>query len=185
MSVVSCANCKQEVIRGFCSFDCLPLVEFHVDPSLEPDQAESLIKLTPSTVISSEEIDKWKEGEGNVQTMVLDENGDNEEECGDFNMQMMSVDAEGNFQKIIATESMLKQMNPAHIFIRKYGPTIPNRYFKSVMPDIPLAQCTNCCKIFYEDDFDLAVLKCNGCPFCRFKEPSNWCKDSSREVDGK
>jgi len=177
MSANNCANCNEEFIRGFCSFDCLPLVEFYIDPAIDPERAETLIKTTPRTILSTNE---WEGESGNVQSMTLDDQADGDEER-EFNIQLMSVDGEGGFRDIVANETMLTGMNPAHVFIRKFGSSVKTRYFKTVMPDIPLAQCPNCCKIFYEDDFDLAVLKFNGCPFCRFKEPTSWSKDSVAE----
>jgi len=174
-----CKNCKHPVFRCFCSFECLPLVEFSVSPEIPPEKAESLLRTESTRGFGG----TFKAGaaagndDPNVQTMNLDEVSEEEDdgECIEFTNQLMAVDAEGSFKPIIADESMLRQMDSGSVFICNYGKGVPRKYLMNVMPEIPLAQCTNCCKVFYEDDYDTSVLKEGtqpGCPFCRFKEPT-------------
>merc|ERR1739838_326365 len=128
MLASECSNCKHPVFRCFCSFDCLPLVEFEIAPELSSEKAEALIKTESSQGLGDEA--GWKvddQDDPNVQTMNLDEiseEGDGRE-CVDFTNQLMAVDAEGNFERIIADERMLRQMDPGCVFICKYGPGVP------------------------------------------------------------
>jgi hypothetical protein len=41
------------------------------------------------------------------------------------------------------------------------------QYFRSVIPDLPIALCKNCHHFFHEEDFEFHVLQQKTCPFCR------------------
>lgn len=42
-----CISCGNPIVRNFCSFDTLPLVEFKPDPSLAPDKVKKLLRMDP------------------------------------------------------------------------------------------------------------------------------------------
>ncbi|VDQ10774.1 unnamed protein product [Trichobilharzia regenti] len=40
------------------------------------------------------------------------------------------------------------------------------RYYKSVLPDVSITQCSVCHKLFYTDDYELVSLQQGRCPYC-------------------
>merc|ERR1711998_360323 len=47
---------------------------------------------------------------------------------------------------------------------------VPRRYYRSLIPEVPIALCPSCNHFFNEDDFEFEVLQKGGCPFCGSKQ---------------
>jgi len=75
-----------------------------------------------------------------------------------------------NYTPIGLDEKILQSLNLEEVFVEdltKYCRKFPRRYYKNVVPDIPLIQCESCSKIFLLDEYEFAFLEKKCCPFCR------------------
>ena len=55
------------------------------------------------------------------------------------------------------------------VFVLEYPAPLSNRYYRNVVPDIVVAHCHTCNKLFHASDFQAQVLERGACPFCRTK----------------
>ena len=59
-------------------------------------------------------------------------------------------------------------MRRADVFVRSYPcAALAPRFFRNVIPEVPIAMCGACGHFFHEEDFEFAVLQKRACPFCR------------------
>lgn len=75
-----------------------------------------------------------------------------------------------NYSPVVLDEKILQSLKLEDVFVEdltKYCRKFPRRYYKNVVPDIPLIQCESCSKIFLLDEYEFAFLEKNCCPFCR------------------
>ena len=49
----------------------------------------------------------------------------------------------------------------------KYCPTMQIRYYKNMVPEIPLECCYLCSRFFILDEYEFEFLKNKRCPFCK------------------
>lgn len=49
-----------------------------------------------------------------------------------------------------------------------------SRFFKNMMPDIPLALSQPCGRFFHEEDFEFSHIKEGRCPFSRVKDVGDY-----------
>lgn len=75
-----------------------------------------------------------------------------------------------NYRPVEVDEKVLQSMRLEEVFAEdftKYCRKFPRRYYKNMVPDIPLIQCESCSKIFLLDEYEFAFLEKKCCPFCR------------------
>lgn len=58
----------------------------------------------------------------------------------------------------------------------KFCPKMPRRYFKNMIPDVPITMCENCCKFFIQDDYEYSYVEHGHCPFCKNVEKDKGAK---------
>lgn len=165
-----CVNCAHPFIRSFISFETLPLVEFVLEPGITDEEATQLIAMDPVDRPDR----KFREDiQENVQTLTIegDEEQPTEENPDDrFQHQLMNVEAndDGSHPPIRVDRKTLMLMKKEEVFIRKFpNAALPIKYFRSVIPDLPIVMCHHCLHFFHQEDFEFHVLQKKTCPFCR------------------
>ncbi len=156
------------VIRSFCSFEVLPLVEFFPADGISDEDAEKYIGMDPAEAKDSKSGNNNNNG---AQTLSLDSGGDGgaEEEQDAFHQQLLAEPAmDGSYAPIKCDIACLKSMKKEEVFVRKFGTrAMKCQYFRSVIPDLPITLCPSCNHFFHEEDFEFHLLQKKSCPFCR------------------
>ncbi|PAV77093.1 hypothetical protein WR25_12873 [Diploscapter pachys] len=67
--------------------------------------------------------------------------------------------------KVILDKDGLSRLERGHVII--LDQPLMTRYLFNVMPTISIAKCPTCFKLFSADDYEMAVLQKNQCPYCR------------------
>ena len=57
---------------------------------------------------------------------------------------------------------------------RPRAPGIRAGFYKSMLPEIPLAISQPCHRFFHEEDFEFATLKDGHCPYSRVADPGDY-----------
>ncbi|KAJ8046678.1 hypothetical protein HOLleu_05441 [Holothuria leucospilota] len=166
-----CINCSQPFVYSFSSFDVLPLVEFVLEDGLGDEEAVQLIQMEPPRKKSA---DKWKEqSSGNMQSMRLDDFGEDEMQEDPFTARLMSFEQGGtDFVPVVVNRSVLQSMDRSQVVIKRWPSPLRYQFFKSLLDDVSVSVCPSCFQTFHIDEYELLVLQNNHCPFCR-KNPSD------------
>lgn len=182
-----CINCKHPFIRGFLSFDTLPLVEFKIDNSVTPQEAAAILS-KPARVSNSsskrprrrnENIGGDSDDDENVMNLEDDDDDDDDEgveqpQDDEFNRQLMGLEPrmDGSFADITVGRDTLLTLPRKEVFVVRWPSSVLGlRFYRNVMSDLTVVQCRNCQHFFHEEDFEFAVLKSRTCPFCRHPCP--------------
>lgn len=63
---------------------------------------------------------------------------------------------------------VLRSLHPTEVFVQKFPRKCERfRFFKNMIPDVPVSLCAVCNKFFHQEDFEFSVLQKGHCPFCR------------------
>eukprot|EP00035_Acanthoeca_spectabilis_P005137 m.110473 g.110473 ORF g.110473 m.110473 type:complete len:1203 (-) comp12887_c0_seq1:313-3921(-) len=140
-------------------FEMLPVVEFSIPEDMEDAEAMALIEdyRQPGGGASNS---------GGADVMDLSAGGEGLEVFTKQYADMVGG-VEADFEPIEATREMLLAMSHTEVFVERWPEPLSYRYFKNVLPEVPLAMCSRCFRMFHSDEFELCVLKENRCPFCR------------------
>ncbi|KAL0279839.1 UNVERIFIED_CONTAM: hypothetical protein PYX00_001315 [Menopon gallinae] len=160
----SCSNCKQPFVHSFYSFEILPLVEFFLEDDISDEEAVRLID-TPPVPQNGSGDGEWVQSENEVyQALQL-----NESPASDpFTAKLVSFEGdEDKFLPIKVNRATLRALDPAAVFVCRRPQPLRYRFYKNVMPDLPIVICQSCHKAFHMDDYELQVLQKGHCPFCR------------------
>jgi intraflagellar transport protein 122 len=166
-----CQSCGHPFVRSFYSFEIIPLVEFELDESLSEEEALRLISLEPARGTSSNrkitKEDEWKEtvtsaGES-LSFDPLPPTPTTQKHDPFSNAIMNSKSA-----KLKVNATMLESFRKEDIFVVDWKiPLMKNKYYRNMVPTVPIVQCNHCHTFFHEEDFEFEVLKDGRCPFCR------------------
>ncbi len=80
-----------------------------------------------------------------------------------------------NYHPVEVDTALLESLRYEHVFVEdltSHCRTYPRRYFKNMIPEIPLTQCDKCSNVFLLDEYEFAFLEKKCCPFCRAKDSS-------------
>jgi hypothetical protein len=111
---------------------------------------------------------------GNQQTLSLDR-GEEEEDL--FSQKVtewteMQLSQE-EYKAVEVDEMTLLSIPFEDVFVVDYTkvcPTMPKTYYKLMIPDLGLAECAGCSRLFLRDEYEFAYLQGGCCPFCRHRE---------------
>ncbi len=97
-----------------------------------------------------------------------DDDGENADTDA-FHQQLMNMEAIGNsYPPIRVNAACLSAMNKSEVFVVRYNTrALATRYYRSVIPGLPITFCAHCKHFFHEEDFEFHVLQKQQCPFCR------------------
>jgi intraflagellar transport protein 122 len=177
----SCVHCSAVFVRSLHTFDALPLVEFSISDAVRFDDAQirALIEDLPP-IKQGNAAGAPRRGErhygADVQTLEIDgdmpdddmEQGSSQNDA--FHQQLLNGEASmgGRLPPICVDSECVRAMPRPEVFVRKsMCPALPARYFRNVIPEVPISMCPSCCHFFPEEDFEFAVLQKKACPFCR------------------
>ena len=77
----------------------------------------------------------------------------------------------GIYSPIVVDKNTLISLQRDEILIVKWpSPGMRNKYYRNMMPELPISLCKKCNHFFHEEDFEFEVLKLGKCPVCRSKE---------------
>mmetsp|Transcript_104276 Transcript_104276/g.185337 ORF Transcript_104276/g.185337 Transcript_104276/m.185337 type:complete len:1306 (+) Transcript_104276:111-4028(+) len=175
----SCTNCGHPFIRTFLGFDILPLVEFQPESDISTQEALKLIALEPNARKENNS-DGWREStRGGAEVMSLDTGPMPGDEGGtDLFVQKM-LDAASYFvpgepfQPVRIDRETLAELRPEEIYtadFRRFSPSLPIRYFRSMIPEVAIAVCGSCGNFFHQETWELEFLQNKCCPYCGSKE---------------
>ncbi|CAD5218534.1 unnamed protein product [Bursaphelenchus okinawaensis] len=136
-----CAHCNAPFVYSFLRFEVLPVLEFQVPEDLSTEEAKELLKAEPP-------ID---EGDQHVNRLLSDYRSKNKS-------GILTLERED-----------LANLETNLTFVAELPQPIGIKFYLKVIPEIPIAQCEECKKLFHADDFQLSVLQHGVCPVCRFK----------------
>jgi len=173
-----CGNCGHRFLRSFVSFDILALVEFAPEDDVMDDEAEALIKGVSysggrALQGGADGIDKWQETDhgGDVQTMQFGDDVANDGgEGGDlFSRWLMNAATDATkYRPVTVDRKCLSSLRSSEVFIVRWkGKGLRNQYYKNMIPEISIALCENCNHFFHQEEYEISLLKGEGCPYCR------------------
>ncbi|XP_065343413.1 intraflagellar transport protein 122 homolog [Cloeon dipterum] len=162
----NCANCFQPWVFSYVSFETLPLVEFRLEAGITDEEAARLLQLSDE----SKQPSGWKEGqEGEAEVLTFDESATHDP----FTTPALNFDDYNDLSTNFITlgRDNLKALEPHEVIIMKWPPPLRCQYYRNLLPDVPIAHCQACNKVFHVDDFELQTLQKGHCPFCRTPPP--------------
>ncbi|EOD05754.1 hypothetical protein EMIHUDRAFT_219810 [Emiliania huxleyi CCMP1516] len=123
----------------------------------------------------AEAANPWASEEGpDVQRLALGGDVERVESDGaldindPFTKAMLDFEPSADFTPTVATHEMLLAMDPSDVFVVEW-PThssLEPEYYRSMVPEVPVVLCKACNHFFYEEDWELAVMQQQACPFC-------------------
>jgi len=171
----ACTNCSHPFIRTFLGFEVLPLVEFAPEIDIMQNEVLDLIKREPSRRGGGggDPGDGWREGrQGGADTLMMDTPV--EDEQTDLFVQRV-LDAAScilpgaPYQVVRVDRETLADIPPEEVFIvdySRFSPFLPTKYYRSMIPDIPVTLCKECGQFFHQETWELEYLKTGKCPYC-------------------
>ncbi|CAB0043487.1 unnamed protein product [Trichogramma brassicae] len=152
-----CAQCGLKFQYSFVMFENLPLVEFELEPGITDEEAKRLIE---EPVQNDASIDS------NNQFIL------NASQTDLFMARLVQYEDGRSGSTVMVDRDVLKNMDPSSVLIVKWPKPFVTRYYRNLLPDLQVTFCRSCLKLFQTDDYELALLRYNHCPFCRI--PTNF-----------
>ena len=93
--------------------------------------------------------------------------------------QLEGQTSSGSYHPVEVDDSTLSHMRYEEVFIvdhSKFCPNKPVRFFKNMVPEVPITMCEQCCKFFLQDEYEFAYIEKGHCPFCKNVEKDNGVK---------
>lgn len=160
----SCTNCKQPFVHSFVSFgkkkrseiienlkikfmfyftEVLPLVEFILEDDITDEEAVRLIETPPSSTVNNN--GDWVSSENeNFQTLQLDDNSS----VDPFTAKLINFEGDGEeFVPVVVNRATLLALDPSGILICKRPKPLRYRFYRNVIPDLPITICYSCHKV--------------------------------------
>jgi len=167
----NCVNCGHRFVRSFWSFETLPIVEFFVEDGISDMDAIKFIDMDPEDKVENMK-PKADNAEKGVDRLTFDDDepSENIHEEDAFQSQLTNMEQgmDGSYPKITVDKQCLVNMPKNEIYVRNWGTKhVSCQFFRTLIPDVPIALCTTCNQFFHEEDYEFHVLQKKACPFCR------------------
>jgi intraflagellar transport protein 122 len=129
--------------------------------------------------------DGWREdNQGDEQTLTFNQHQEEDAANDIFTQKMLEqleaqVGPDSN-KAVEVDEQVLMHMRYEEVFIVDYSklcPSRPRRFFKNMVPDVPITMCEHCCKFFLQDEYEFAYIEKGHCPFCKHVEKDKGVKN--------
>ncbi|KAL5013999.1 hypothetical protein ScPMuIL_008269 [Solemya velum] len=106
-----------------------------------------------------------------MQSLRLGDDPVEEPETEDpFTARLMTFEQGGSeFKPVVVSRTVLQMMSRTEVYVVKWPKPLKFQFFRSLLPDISIIQCSSCNRLFHTDDFELQYLQKGYCPFCRNK----------------
>ncbi len=190
----ACKFCGQRFIRSFLNFEVLPLVEFQPEANICDEDALTMIRSSSKSSFlmgTNKQIGKetgWRDkeehkvnSENNSSSSIIRNYQEEKDDSGfvtRINETLEEVTHEAHKRKTISRvvigEHILLRIRrqevfylppPDHNSIRSRG-----RFFKNMMPDVPLAVSQRCRRFFHEDDLEYSYVSEGKTPISRIPD---------------
>lgn len=121
----------------------MPLVEFTLEDDITDEEAVRLIE-TPPTLKPANN-DSWVQSENeNYQTLQLDDNSS----VDPFTAKLVNFEGDGDeFIPVIVNRATLLALDPSGVLICKRPKPLRYRFYRNVIPDLPITICHSCHKV--------------------------------------
>ena len=175
-----CTACAHPFVRSFTSFEPLPLVRFMPERRISQEEALSLIRREPPPRQAAnrprQPANPWQPEDPDVQTLSLAGDVEHMQAHVDiddpFTKAMLDFDSDagmhGQFRPPMADRQMLLAMEKGDVFVvQPPDPQLPWEFYRNMLPDVPLVLCHGCNHFFHEEDWEVALMQEDVCPFCR------------------
>ncbi|KAM5279663.1 intraflagellar transport protein 122 homolog [Ctenodactylus gundi] len=161
----ACVNCRQPFVFSASSYEVLHLVEFYLEEGITDQEAVALIDLeAPRPRRES----RWQEVTGsNVQTLRLAEPVDTPGGDDPFTAKLSFEQGGSEFVPVVVSRAVLRSLSRRDVLVKRWPPPLRWQYFRSLLPDAAIAMCPSCFQMFHSEDYELLVLQCSCCPYCR------------------
>lgn len=156
----SCTQCDLKFQYSFVMFEILPLVEFELEQGITDEEAEKLI----------EESAKPREESINVENQFTVSAASHTDL---FMARLVQYEGKIGGSTVTVGRSVLRSMDSSSVLIVKWPKPFTTRYYRNLQPDLQVTCCKSCLKLFHLDDYELALLRYNHCPFCRASSNNN------------
>ncbi|RTG82186.1 intraflagellar transport protein 122 [Schistosoma bovis] len=156
-----CINCKEPFLYSFINLEQLPIVEFIPEDNLSYEEVRSYLQKEPSSYRNSkdEDINNVALNNDFSQTLKIShkqENGSLDQDP--FMAKLLNSDLiSESYSPVQLDIATLKAMSFNEVIIVNNPPLKP-RYYKSVLPDVSITQCTVCHKAIKQDL--LSIITC-------------------------
>lgn len=79
------------------------------------------------------------------------------------------------YTPVLVSAKCLRGLKREDVFCVSQGTCCPRpKFYKNMMPDIPLALSQPCGRFFHEEDFEFAYLREGRCPFSRVSDVGDY-----------
>ncbi|CAH8841801.1 unnamed protein product [Trichobilharzia szidati] len=172
-----CINCKEPFIYSFITLEQLPVVEFIPEDDLSYEEVINYLQSEPLSPFCDQTVNEDESNsqtnDGFSQTLKIshetdDNNNTNSNKINKdvFTAKLLNSDLiSGTYSPVQLDIATLKAIPFNEVIIIDNSPLRP-RYYKSVLPDVSITQCSVCHKLFYTDDYELVSLQQGRCPYC-------------------
>ncbi|KAJ3220794.1 hypothetical protein HK099_004014 [Clydaea vesicula] len=182
-----CTYCLEPFIHSFYSFDTLPLVQFVLEPDINPEEAQRLINTPkPTANIPGS---KNRPTTSKSKRMTKEVRGDQSEENGGlagnvngfalrdddpFNRALLALerDKTGKHIPVVLNRKEILSLGKHLVFVKKWGKKcLPDQYYCHIQSndnhDVGIKLCNSCNHFFFDDEWCYQLLQKGVCPFCR------------------
>mmetsp|Transcript_40077 Transcript_40077/g.89958 ORF Transcript_40077/g.89958 Transcript_40077/m.89958 type:complete len:1284 (-) Transcript_40077:23-3874(-) len=170
----SCINCGHPFVRTFLGFDVLTLVEFQPEVGISTEEAMKLIAKEGGRRQGG-----WQDASrGGADVMTLDAGPLGDDGESDLFVQKM-LDAASYivpgepYQPVRVDTDTLLELRAEEVYVvdfSKFSPLLAVKFYRSMIPELSIALCADCCHFFHQETWELEFLQNKCCPFCRSKE---------------
>lgn len=162
-----CINCGHMIVRDIITFEPLPLVEFAVPPQMPVHEVKRIVG---SNVAGRDKGgDGWSQThDGGANVMRMDEPTDGGEDAfAELLNNNQSASGEV-FEPVMVDSRILSMMQREEVyFMKPMHVDLPWRYFKSMLPEMPLTLCEDSQLFFREEDLEFYMLQHGQAPLTR------------------
>jgi len=166
-----CINCGHPFVRDIITFEPLPLVEFHVPQNMPCHEVKRMVGTKVRGGSRPNQAgDGWSQAmEGGANVMRMDDDlGANGSDDPFAELLINSQSSGEAFEPVMADTKVLSTMQRDEVYYMKpMHPDLPWRYFKSMMPEMPLTLCEDSQLFFREEDLEFHMLQHGNAPLTR------------------
>ncbi|CAH2035326.1 unnamed protein product, partial [Iphiclides podalirius] len=149
-----CPHCHHQLTHSIATFEVLPLVEFEPAEGVTTAEALDLIERTPLPEATT------KQESGDAEILRIDHDIDSSDPFLD------KIEEDDETGVVLCSRNALLRLNPASV-VTLLRPPLPPRFYRNMLPELPVAACPHCQNLFYMEDYEIQLVTKGHCPFCR------------------